>query len=211
MKKHGKILLALLLILGISVFAGGCGKDENSLNGQETEGTDGDTVTNEPVAGGEIIVGITQDLDSLDPHKAHAAGTLEVIFNLFEGVVKPDKDGNLVPAVASDVAISEDGMTYTFTLRDGVKFHNGAPVTAEDVVYSLKRSAGLLETVDPEVIVTSALSCISDITASKDASDKDIVIVSLSTANTELLGYLTSAIIPKDYENQAESDRKSVV
>ncbi|MDE7061331.1 MAG: ABC transporter substrate-binding protein, partial [Lachnospiraceae bacterium] len=64
--------MALLLILGISVFAGGCGKDENSLNGQETEGTDGDTVTNEPVAGGEIIVGITQDLDSLDPHKAHA-------------------------------------------------------------------------------------------------------------------------------------------
>ena len=144
MKKHGKILLALLLILGISVFAGGCGKDEDSSDGQKTEGTDGDTVTDNPVAGGEIIVGITQDLDSLDPHKAHAAGTLEVIFNLFDGLVKPDKDGNLVPAVASDVAISEDGMTYTFTLREGVTFHNGAPVTAEDVVYSLKRSAGLL-------------------------------------------------------------------
>ena len=50
--------------------------------------------------------------------------------------------------------------------------------------------------------MTSALSCISDITASKNASGKDIVTVSLSTANTELLGYLTSAIIPKDYENQ---------
>ena len=205
MKKHGKILLALLLILGISVFAGGCGKDEDSSDGQKTEGTDGDTVTDNPVAGGEIIVGITQDLDSLDPHKAHAAGTLEVIFNLFDGLVKPDKDGNLVPAVASDVAISEDGMTYTFTLREGVTFHNGAPVTAEDVVYSLKRSAGLLETVDPEVIVTSALSCISDITASKDASGKDIIVLSLSSANTELLGYLTSAIIPKDYNNQANS------
>ena len=43
MKKHGKILLALLLILGISVFAGGCGKDEDSSDGQKTEGTDGDT------------------------------------------------------------------------------------------------------------------------------------------------------------------------
>lgn len=206
MKKHGKILLALLLILGISVFTAGCGKNENSSDGQGADGTDGNaTVTNEPVSGGEIIVGITQDFDSLDPHKAHAAGTQEVMFNIFEGVVKPDKDGNLVPAVASDVAISEDGMTYTFTLREGVKFHNGALVTAEDVVYSLKRSAGLLETVDPEVIVTSALSCISDITASKDASGKEIVTVSLSTANTELLGYLTSAIIPKDYENQANA------
>lgn len=206
MKKHGKLLLALLLILGISVFAGGCGKDGNSSDGQDGDGTDGDTtVTGEAVMGGDIIVGITQDFDSLDPHKAHAAGTQEVMFNIFEGVVKPDKDGNLVPAVASDVAISEDGMTYTFTLREGVKFHNGALVTAEDVVYSLKRSAGLLETVDPEVIVTSALSCISDITASKDASGKEIVTVSLSTVNTELLGYLTSAIIPKDYENQANA------
>lgn len=49
MKKHGKILLALLLILGISVFAGGCGKDEDSSDGQKTEGTDGDTVTITPL------------------------------------------------------------------------------------------------------------------------------------------------------------------
>ncbi len=186
MKKHVKILLALLL--GLSTVLGGCadgkGGEENS-------------------SGGSIIVGITQDLDSLDPHKAKAAGTEEVLFNIYEGLVKPDKDGNLVPAVASDVTIAEDGMKYTFVLRDGVKFHDGELVTAEDVVYSLKRAAGMLEVQDPEVKVVSTLSCISDIAASED-NGKTIITVSLSEANTELLGYMTCAIVPADYEGLAE-------
>ena len=54
----------------------------------------------------EITIGIPQDLEeSLDPHKAVAAGTEEVLFNMFEGLVKPDSDGNLIPAVASALMI----------------------------------------------------------------------------------------------------------
>ena len=90
----------------------------------------------------QITIGIPQDIeDSLDPHKAVAAGTEEVLFNLYEGLVKPDSSGELQPAVASDYRISEDATTYTFTLRDGVKFHDGSPVTAEDVKYSIDRCA----------------------------------------------------------------------
>lgn len=59
------------------------------------------------------------------------------MFNLFEGLVKPNSKGELIPAVAERYQLSEDGRTYTFTLREGVKFHNGATVTAEDVVYSI--------------------------------------------------------------------------
>ena len=77
--------------------------------------------------GGAITVGITQDLDGLDPHKALSAGTKEVLFNIFEGLVKFDHDGNLVPAVAESYHISDDGMTYTFTLRESVKFHDSKP------------------------------------------------------------------------------------
>ena len=77
--------------------------------------------------GSQITIGIPQDVeDSLDPHKAVAAGTEEVFFNMFEGLVKPDSDGNLNPAIASDVDISEDGKVYTFTLRENVKFHDGS-------------------------------------------------------------------------------------
>ena len=48
------------------------------------------------------------------------------MFNVFEGLVKPDSDGNFVDAVASEHSVSDDQLTYTFTLRDGVVFHNGA-------------------------------------------------------------------------------------
>ena len=90
----------------------------------------------------QITIGIPQDLeDSLDPHKAVAAGTKEVLFNLFEGLVKPTSDGSLIPAVASAYEESEGGKIYTFTLRDGVKFHDGSLVTAEDVKFSIDKSA----------------------------------------------------------------------
>ena len=144
-----------------------------------------------------IVVGIQQDLDSLDPHLATAAGTKEVLFNVFEGLVKPDKNGNLIPAVASYFKISPDGDTYTFTLRGGVKFHNGEAVTAEDVKYSIERNAGI----DGNEPLVSAFSIIQSVNI-VDSSTVEIV---LSEPDTELIGYLTVAIIPKDYENQATS------
>ena len=54
-----------------------------------------------PDASSKIVVGIPQDLeDSLDPHEAVAAGTKEILFNIFEGLLKPDETGDLIPAVA---------------------------------------------------------------------------------------------------------------
>lgn len=188
-----KLLLALLLIsMTTALCACKGGTDNGSTPGDISSGT--------PAYGGSIVVGITQDLDSLDPHIAVAAGTDEVLFNIFEGLVKPDKDGNFVEAVAESYVISEDAMTYIFTLRENVKFHNGDTVTAEDVVYSLKRCAGLLDVQDPNVLVDSALSgSIAEIVA----TDSRTVVLKLHQANTELLPYLTCAIIPCDYENQA--------
>ena len=81
-------------------------------------------------------------MSNLDPQRNATAGIREVLFNIFEGLVKASPDGSVTEAVASDYEISEDGKTYTFTLREGVTFHNGEPVTAGDVVYSLERCAG---------------------------------------------------------------------
>lgn len=188
-----KLLLTLLLF---SVTTALCA----CKGGTDKGDTPGDISSGTPATGGEIVVGITQDLDSLDPHVAVAAGTDEVLFNIFEGLVKPDKDGNFVEAVAESYVISEDAMTYTFTLRENVKFHNGDVVTVDDVVYSVKRCAGLLDVQDPNVLVDSALSsAISEVAA----TDARTVVIKLKAANTELLPFLTCAIIPCDYENQA--------
>ena len=187
-----KLLLALLLVSMTTVLCA-------CKDGTNTGNTPDDSSSGSPADGGSIVVGITQDLDSLDPHIAVAAGTDEVLFNIFEGLVKPDKDGNFVEAVAKSYVISEDAMTYTFTLRENVKFHNGDVVTVDDVVYSLKRCAGLLDVQDPNVLVDSALS---DSIAEILASDEQTVEIKLNSANTELLPYLTCAIIPCDYDDQ---------
>ncbi|MDO5520131.1 MAG: ABC transporter substrate-binding protein [bacterium] len=195
MKRYSHIALSMLLIV-MSVALIGCSGDKNNDNNAGGNNSENNISQKEPTNGGTVVVGIQQDIDSLDPHKAVAAGTSEVLFNVYEGLVKPDKEGNLNGAVASDYKISEDGMTYTFTLRDGIKFHNGNPVTVKDIVYSVKRSAGLLDKEDNSIVVGSALKNISEVKATDDKT----VEIKLKSADTELLGYLTFAIIPEGYE-----------
>lgn len=146
----------------------------------------------------EIVVGIPQDLeDSLDPHKALAAGTKEILFNVYEGLLKPDSQGNNIPAVAESYTVSEDLMTYTFKLRDGIKFHNGKNVTADDVKYSIDKFAGISDGSEPLV---SAFSVIEEVNI---IDDKTVDVV-LNTPDTDLPTYLAmvnAAIIPKDNEN----------
>ncbi len=148
--------------------------------------------------GGSVVVGIQQDIDSLDPHKATAAGTKEILFNIFEGLVKPDENGNLVNAVASDYTVSEDGLVYTFTLREGVKFHNGNAVTAEDVKYSLERVSGLLDG-------TPLISTLSTIQA-VEILDEKTVQVTVGSANTELIYSFVAAIIPSGSGEEEGAD-----
>ena len=142
----------------------------------------------------QITIGIPQDLeDSLDPHKAVAAGTKEVLFNLFEGLVKPTSDGSLIPAVASAYEESEGGKIYTFTLRDGVKFHDGSLVTAEDVKFSIDKCA---DTSNGGPLV-AAFSNIESV----EIKDASTIVITLKEADTEFLAYMTTAIIPASNEN----------
>ena len=186
MKRRGTAILWCLTVV-LSVALNGCSGDKN-----QTASATENELSGKPVEGGSIRVGISQDLDSLDPHKAVAAGTKEVLFNIYEGLVKPDKDGNLVEAVASSYEISEDAKVYTFTLRDGVKFHNGKDVTAEDVKYSIDRCA---DTSDGEPFV-SAYSIIESV----NILDEKTIEIRLTEPNTEFLAYMTTAIIPEGYE-----------
>ena len=135
-----------------------------------------------------ITIGIPQDIDSLDPHIAEGAGTREVLFNIFEGLVKPDENGNLNPAVASEVNVSEDGKTYTFTLRDGIKFHDGTLVTVEDIKYSIDRCADA----SSGAPLVSAFSVVESCSILDDTH----VQIVLTQPDTDFLSYLTVAIIP---------------
>ena len=87
------LLMAVLTMTALSGCAGGT--DKSSEDNSSTESGADTTPAGEPTYGGSVVVGIQQDIDSLDPHKATAAGTKEILFNIFEGLVKPDENGNL--------------------------------------------------------------------------------------------------------------------
>ena len=177
-----KRILAIFLVLGMLLtLLAGCGGKSAETPEKRAEAN-------------AITVGIAQDLDdSLDPHKAVAAGTKEVMFNVFEGLVKPTSEGELVPAVASDVRVENGGLTYIFTLRQGVKFHNGDTVDMQDVLFSVGRCAGL-DGSDPLIPALAAIDAME--------SEGDTLTITLKEPNLEFLAYMTLAILPADYDQQ---------
>ena len=182
MKKKFLALVLLMTLLGTVL--SGCGDGSAA----ETQKSRADT--------NELVVGIAQDLDdSLDPHKTVKAGTREVMFNVFEGLMKPTPNGDLTPAIAESYEVSEDRMTYTFHLREGVQFHNGETVTAEDVVYSIQRCAAATET---GIVQVEAFSVIQAI----ETPDDKTVAITISEASNEFISYMTTAILPADYDKQ---------
>lgn len=171
MKRFKAVSTALLILATMAIALCGC-------KGDKTEDSSS-----------SITIGIPQDLeDSLDPHKAVAAGTKEILFNIFEGLVKADSKGDLIPAVAESYIISEDGKTFTFTLRSGVKFHDGTDVTADDVLFCIAKNA---DASNGEPLI-SAFSNIDEYKA-----DGNNIVISLKEADPDFLQYMTMAIIPK--------------
>lgn len=88
-----------------------------------------------------ITLGMVLEPPNLDPTAGAAAAIDEVVYaNVFEGLTKVGPDGAILPALAKSWDIEEDGKVYVFHLAEGVKFHDGADFTAEDVVFSLDRA-----------------------------------------------------------------------
>jgi peptide/nickel transport system substrate-binding protein len=86
-----------------------------------------------------VNVALNADIRSLNPGVNRDDNTDTVVLHMVEGLVALRENGAVGPLLAEKVASSKDGLTYTFTLRKGVKFHNGAPLTAADVVWSWNR------------------------------------------------------------------------
>jgi oligopeptide transport system substrate-binding protein len=83
--------------------------------------------------------GLPADPESVDPQKARSTQAGDVLRDIGEGLLGYSAAGDLVPGAAESWTISDDGLTYTFTLRDDARWSNGDPVTAGDFVYSLRR------------------------------------------------------------------------
>ncbi len=88
-----------------------------------------------------LVVGMTLEPPHLDPTAGAAGAIDEVVYaNIFEGLTRIDRTGAVVPGLAESWTVSEDGLTYTFRLRQGVRFHDGTPFDSGTVRFALDRA-----------------------------------------------------------------------
>ncbi len=136
-------LLLAALVASLALIAAGCGGDDDG----ESAGTG---TTTEEDGGGEaadqtLTVNWGTEPPSLDPGLASDTTSSNIVYNIFDGLIKLDEDLNPVPNLAESFETSEDGLTVTIVLRDDGAWSNGDPVTAEDFEWSWKR------TISPEL------------------------------------------------------------
>lgn len=92
-----------------------------------------------PKPGGTLTLAINSDVRSLEPGINRDSNTDAIVYTIYEGLVGYRTDLSVGPALAESWSVSDDGRTYTFTLREGVTFHNGAPLTSAEVKWSWDR------------------------------------------------------------------------
>ena len=91
-----------------------------------------------PVYGGTHSEGVIGSPRFINPLLAISETDNDLTSLVFGGLMKPEPDGSLTPYLAESYAVSEDGLTYTFTIRERAVFHDGAPITADDVVFTIQ-------------------------------------------------------------------------
>ncbi|MFK4809122.1 ABC transporter substrate-binding protein [Devosia sp. ZW T5_3] len=121
-------------------------------------------------ANATIRIGSLYEPQNLDNTAGAGQGINEAFNgNVYEALFQLTDAGSVEPALAADYTVSDDGLTYTFTLKDGVTFHSGDPLTAADVKYSIER-------VTAETSKSSRKKSLSTITAIDTPDDKTVVI-----------------------------------
>lgn len=111
---------------------------------------------NDSTADKKIRFAIDESPATVDPQCASSSSELLIVRNCFEGLYKFDENGKAVKAICKENSVSDNGLSYTFTLRDDAKWSDGSDITAQDFVFALKRAV-MPETNAPDV---SSLFCI---------------------------------------------------
>jgi oligopeptide transport system substrate-binding protein len=129
-----QLSLILSLMLAMSVILTGCFSQDQS-DGKGSNNASNDKESNEPKI---LHLNNNSEPGSLHPGKAQGTHDSWVLEHVMEGLTKKSPEGSIEPGMAKEWTVSEDGLVYTFTLRDGVTWSNGDPVTAQDFEFAWK-------------------------------------------------------------------------
>jgi peptide/nickel transport system substrate-binding protein len=144
MNKEVHTIRSLLLLIALFLLVA-CGPSaqpaaESSAPADAQEATSAGTIK----TGGTLTWIFPRDIATLDPHVTSSRYDDQLLYQIYGALMERDDDLNLVPGLATEWTVSDDGLLYTLKLREGVKFHDGTPFNAEAVVKNLERI------VDPE-------------------------------------------------------------
>ncbi|MDP9408647.1 MAG: ABC transporter substrate-binding protein [Actinomycetota bacterium] len=180
-----RIVLALLATLALILTGCSSGESVPQAGGGNAGGGGG--------AGGQTLVAaIAAEPDQFDPHNTSAYAAFQVLENVYDTLVQPNAELEFEPALAESWETSVDGLTWTFRLRDGVRWHNGREFVADDVVYSMNRLK------DGDLTNSYLLSSVAQVTA----SDPRTVVFTLSRPTADFLanigGFKAAAIVARE-------------
>ncbi len=143
--KRKIVSLVLASVMAISLMACGGSGSGATDNGAAADNTGDSAGTETAASGSDLNIMLETPVESLDPQEATDGTSFEVIADFTDGLMQMDADGQAVNAIAESYENSDDGLTWTFKLREDATWSNGTPVTANDFVFGWQRA------VDPAV------------------------------------------------------------
>ena len=183
MVKNSRRTFLAASLSAVALAAAGCSTG-TSVDVNKTAGSSGG-------AGGTLVAAISGEPDKLDPQSTTSYNAFQVLENVFDTLVEPDEKLVMQPALAEKWETSTDGLTWMFSLRKGVTWHDGSPFTAQDVVYSYKRI------IDGKLSSSWRFSSVTDVKAKDDST----VVITVKSPSPNLLanlgGFKGVAIVQK--------------
>lgn len=185
--KFGSWLLALALLLSACSSSGkgtGSGTEPTGKSPQTPPpAAEGDAKPKGPKVQGSLIFAQAVDPKTLDPHRMVAASEDQIASFIGASLVIKAPDGRMVPYLANEWQFSDDGQTLTFTLKDGIKFHSGRPLTAADFKSTWERA---MDPATPSPVTHDLLSAIETI----EVPDEKTLVLKLKLPNLSVLANL---------------------
>ncbi|MHA6528738.1 ABC transporter substrate-binding protein [Paenibacillus sp. BAC0078] len=193
----GALAILLVVVAGCSASKNDP-KQNNSAQATTSPAATQSANTDVPAAGGTFVYGRPASVTSFDLHNEITSNNAFAIDKVFESLVAFNSKGEIVDWLAKSHTISQDGLTYTFVLRDGLKFSNGTAVTAKDAVFSLNRH---LKVGGPLAIAAKV--------ASVKAQDDKTLVITLKEPYTPFISELSNfsnGIIPDNFGGATEKE-----
>ena len=173
-----KVIKIFACVLAVFLFITGCSSGKAPADAPVEQQPDANAGAASDVRT-DLIIGMSTEPVTLNAQQSTNTGNARILCNVFDRLLDVDAENNLIPNLAESWSLSDDNLTYTFHLRQDIKFHNGDPLTADDVKYSFDGA-----------IASGFFGEVTDLIASTEASDPHTFVLTLKSPCRLMLNYV---------------------